>query len=769
MKHTAKGRALFHGSALAAALVALVVALAPASALAVTDGQDAVPAQDGAATVTIAPDPESGAYEPWAPGEDNALLPYTISDGVMTFDDVPELGEWYQLDLELAEGVTCGGTVGGGTSKTMTLDASCLDKSDPLYDPSGYEGGPFWIRGDHGDDRTSLIFYAPTDKALTYELVGAGTVRPSGGLGILLVTLDGPATLKVGLSDETVITDGEGVSLAHKVNVGEDGYGDDQTWSALTLMTDWVDSPDQMDFIISSLGNRFGLECGVTACEISLLDPMGNPFSIPEGETVTLTMPLPEGVDPSVMHVARVDDDGTMTEMDITVDASAHTASFETTSLSTFALVETKTSEPSEPVEPAEPTVLTSFSLVEDEITIKGMPGSTWGGKYPSATIEYSMNEGAQAEVTMEVIEESIADLVDVQIAGSVDYYTIWRVSPTNPRPGTAVIKATARDLNSDTVLTDTVTVNVTRGDGWADLTDVSDFFPDEITLDMGKGETYEIVNPEYMESALCVWHFEPGANVVINSLSEFVNPGEPYAEIAPVSPGTCEVTVVIEDEFTGREFRDTVKVTVIDSTGAGLITNEEGASVSHVVSEEWEGVSLVTEWLGGDVAQAAGDAVNAAIADVQKMYVYDIHLLSADGSVFEIPAGQHVTVTLPIPDGMEADGVRVFHVADDGSVTDMGATVDADARTVTFQTSHFSTFVIARIEVADVPEEETPTTPITPAGETEAGDAETGESGADDKDVVPATGDAGSAVALMAAISGSVALLGSAALRRRR
>ena len=141
------------------------------------------------------------------------------------------------------------------------------------------------------------------------------------------------------------------------------------------------------------------------------------------------------------------------------------------------------------------------------------------------------------------------------------------------------------------------------------------------------------------------------------------------------------------------------------------VIANEDGAMLTHqvgtVAGEDgssysddaiWSMLTLVTDWLDGDVATAAGDAINAAIAGVTKMYVYDIHLEDPTGAEFEIPAGDQVTVTMRVPLGMSLEGLHVFHVADDGTVTDMNATVNADAGTVSFTTSHFSTFVLANV-----------------------------------------------------------------------
>ena len=141
------------------------------------------------------------------------------------------------------------------------------------------------------------------------------------------------------------------------------------------------------------------------------------------------------------------------------------------------------------------------------------------------------------------------------------------------------------------------------------------------------------------------------------------------------------------------------------------VIANEDGAMLTHqagtVVGEDgssysddaiWSMLTLVTDWLGGDVADAAGSAINTAIAGVTKMYVYDIHLEDPLGAEFTIPEGDQVTVTLPVPADMSLENLHVFHVADDGTVTDMNATVNADAGTVSFTTSHFSTFVLANV-----------------------------------------------------------------------
>ena len=240
------------------------------------------------------------------------------------------------------------------------------------------------------------------------------------------------------------------------------------------------------------------------------------------------------------------------------------------------------------------------------------------------------------------------------------------------------------------------------------------------------------------------------------------------FLAITPLKAGTATITLTAIDQADQDvKFADTLTVTVIDESQPTtepeqtVLTNEQGATLVHETNGVsgsdafWSGLSLVTDHLGGDVAQAATDSVVAVVDGVTgHPYVFDIHLEDIVGDVFEIPEGDSVTVTLPIPEGLSAEGLRVFHVADDGAVTDMGATVDAEAGTVSFTTTHFSTFVLANVETGD-------------SGQGAGG--QTTKSAGEKTDGLAKTGDPGALPALLASVSGSAALLCAAALRRRR
>ena len=285
------------------------------------------------ATYTVIDDGEAPA-EPWA--ADGSLLPYTIKDGVMTFDGRPDLGEWYQLDLDLAEGVTSGGNIGGAAMWTMTIGANSLDPSDPLYDANGWKDGPFWVRADNRGAYSGYSLTVPEGKALSTSLEGKGTLVPSGNGSILLVQLSGPSTLHASVADQTVITNEQGATLAHTPNDGD--YGSDGMWSSLTLVTDWLGGDEAQTATNAVVAAVPGVTGHPYVYDIHLLDMFGDVFQIPDGDSVIVTLPIPEDLSADGLHVFHVADDGTVTDMGATVDAEAGTVSFTTTHFSTFVL-----------------------------------------------------------------------------------------------------------------------------------------------------------------------------------------------------------------------------------------------------------------------------------------------------------------------------------------------------------------------------------------------------------------------------------------------
>lgn len=134
------------------------------------------------------------------------------------------------------------------------------------------------------------------------------------------------------------------------------------------------------------------------------------------------------------------------------------------------------------------------------------------------------------------------------------------------------------------------------------------------------------------------------------------------------VTVSYTEGDVTVSDTFEIEIFQ---KVFPDETTGVSAEVNVHGATAITVVISTNENVAT-------------------AVADVMKegTYVaYDIELAGYND-------GETVTVTLPIPEGVE--NPVVYYVSDDGAtVTNMNATMDEDGTTVSFETDHFSTYVV--------------------------------------------------------------------------
>lgn len=278
------------------------------------------------------------ASEPWVPGQGATLLPYTLKDGILTFDGVPSLGEWYQLDIKCDDGVSYNGTIAGGTSKTMTIDRTLLHEDDPLFDPNGYTNAPVWTRGDAGEDCTSLAFTIPTDEGVDYRLEPADagrlyTFSARDGWLTLGVQLDKPATLVVEKSDTVTVSNSDGATMTAPVSSENPNY-----YNNLTLVTEHIGEEPAQAATNAVVAAVDGVTGHPYVFDIHLLDPAQNVVQPLDGDSVTVTMPIPEGLSAEGLHVFHVADDGTVTDMGATVDAEAGTVSFTTTHFSTFVL-----------------------------------------------------------------------------------------------------------------------------------------------------------------------------------------------------------------------------------------------------------------------------------------------------------------------------------------------------------------------------------------------------------------------------------------------
>lgn len=82
--------------------------------------------------------------------------------------------------------------------------------------------------------------------------------------------------------------------------------------------------------------------------------------------------------------------------------------------------------------------------------------------------------------------------------------------------------------------------------------------------------------------------------------------------------------------------------------------------------------------------------------ARLENVPIYDFGVTANDEAISNFNAA--VTVTLPytLQDGEDPDGIVIWYVADDGTITEVSATYDADTEQVTFTVEHFSFYAVA-------------------------------------------------------------------------
>ncbi len=120
---------------------------------------------------------------------------------------------------------------------------------------------------------------------------------------------------------------------------------------------------------------------------------------------------------------------------------------------------------------------------------------------------------------------------------------------------------------------------------------------------------------------------------------------------------------------------------TTDDSETDTPVTNEPIVDANTNISVKAENASGLT------VSVVTDEKYSNAVSEIfsGSVVMYDIKLDSFEGEV---------SVTIPIPAGMDASKFCVYHVAEDGTTEPMSGKPAADGMTYTFTTNHFSVFV---------------------------------------------------------------------------
>ena len=99
-----------------------------------------------------------------------------------------------------------------------------------------------------------------------------------------------------------------------------------------------------------------------------------------------------------------------------------------------------------------------------------------------------------------------------------------------------------------------------------------------------------------------------------------------------------------------------------------------------------------------GEIYNTVKEALKDVVADMTHTAILDI-TATLNGKPVQ-PSGK-VQMTFAIPENLSVDNLKLFYVSDDGkTVEEIAITVNKDARTVTANLEHFSTYVLANVVV---------------------------------------------------------------------
>lgn len=154
------------------------------------------------------------------------------------------------------------------------------------------------------------------------------------------------------------------------------------------------------------------------------------------------------------------------------------------------------------------------------------------------------------------------------------------------------------------------------------------------------------------------------------------------------------------------------------ETTGVIIINREQPTAITTTDTETNVKLDTTTAVVPADtqlvvkeVTTGSGynKVVNSLGNEVNNFVTYDITLQS---NGVEIQPNESVKISLPIPDNFNKANLVVYRVDEDGTKTQYDVTVDGNY--ATFETDHFSTYVLAERAVVDTNSNELDDTPKT-------------------------------------------------------
>lgn len=152
---------------------------------------------------------------------------------------------------------------------------------------------------------------------------------------------------------------------------------------------------------------------------------------------------------------------------------------------------------------------------------------------------------------------------------------------------------------------------------------------------------------------------------------------------------------------ITTKEVADDV-ITIVSGEGsAEKVTVQVAADDADKV----EDLTFVVEKLE-DKEEEKATALIVENVRAENVYILDIYFEDQDGK--EVKINANMTVTVPIPEGWDADHIAVYYVnSKTGEIIDMNAVVSEDGKTVSFTTTHFSHYALVQKEASHVKDNE--------------------------------------------------------------
>ena len=186
-----------------------------------------------------------------------------------------------------------------------------------------------------------------------------------------------------------------------------------------------------------------------------------------------------------------------------------------------------------------------------------------------------------------------------------------------------------------------------------------------------------------------------------------YVKPGnsiaETYVDIANIE-GAYTVRLRYESAEEGNgEYSNLI---IVKRTKAATITTENTETNIKLETEEGIVPSNVVLEVAPVTEGTVYNTVKKALSNMKQFKVFAINLLS---NGVKIQPNGKVKITIPVPAEFNKANLVVYRVEEDGTKTEYSVTVNGE--TATFETDHFSTYVLAEKTVTDREKDDTPKT----------------------------------------------------------